>query len=44
MAMVLKKRIEQVGEIAAVVIWLCSDEVSFVTASTFPVEGGMFDS
>ncbi len=44
-AMVPQKRIAyDPGEIAAAVVWLCSDEASFVTAANFPVDGGMLAS
>ena len=35
------KRIGKPEEIADAVIWLCSDEASFVTAANFAVDGGM---
>ncbi len=43
-AMVPQKRIADPGEIAAAVVWLCSDEASFVTAANFPVDSGMLAS
>jgi NAD(P)-dependent dehydrogenase (short-subunit alcohol dehydrogenase family) len=33
-------RIGQPEEVANAVVWLCSDEASFVTGVTFPVDGG----
>jgi NAD(P)-dependent dehydrogenase (short-subunit alcohol dehydrogenase family) len=33
-------RIGQPEEIASAVVWLCSDGASFVTAQTFPIDGG----
>ena len=34
-------RMAEAEEIAAAVLWLCSDEASFVLGHTLPVEGGM---
>ena len=34
------KRIGQPEEIAAMVLWLCSDEASYVTAAIYDVDGG----
>ena len=34
-------RMAEAEEIAAAVVWLCSDEASFVLGHTLPVEGGM---
>ena len=34
------KRIGQPHEVAAAVLWLCSDEASYVTGHTLPVDGG----
>jgi NAD(P)-dependent dehydrogenase (short-subunit alcohol dehydrogenase family) len=33
-------RIGQPDEVAAAVVWLCSDEASFVTGVTIPIDGG----
>jgi NAD(P)-dependent dehydrogenase (short-subunit alcohol dehydrogenase family) len=33
-------RMGQPGEIATAVLWLCSDEASFVIGSVLPVDGG----
>jgi NAD(P)-dependent dehydrogenase (short-subunit alcohol dehydrogenase family) len=33
-------RFGQPEEVAAVVVWLCSDESSFVTGVSMPVDGG----
>lgn len=35
------KRVGQPEEIANAVVWLCSDEASFVTGAIVPVDGGM---
>jgi NAD(P)-dependent dehydrogenase (short-subunit alcohol dehydrogenase family) len=34
-------RIGRPDEVAAAVVWLCSDESSFVTGTTLPVDGGL---
>lgn len=34
-------RMARAGEIAAAVLWLCSDEASFVVGQTLPVDGGL---
>jgi NAD(P)-dependent dehydrogenase (short-subunit alcohol dehydrogenase family) len=34
------RRIGQVEEVAATVVWLCSDEASFVTGVILPIDGG----
>ena len=34
------RRFGKVEEIAAATVWLCSDEASYVTGQTLPVEGG----
>jgi len=34
------RRFGQVGEIAAATVWLCSDDASYITGQTLPVEGG----
>ena len=39
-AMTPLKRIADPSEIADAVVWLCSDEASFVTGANFPVDGG----
>jgi len=43
-SMVPQGRIADPAEIASAVVWLCSDEASFVTAANFPVDGGMLAS
>ena len=44
LAMTPLKRIADPDEIAQAVVWLCSDEASFVTGVNFPVDGGMLES
>ena len=44
LAMTPQKRIADPSELAAAVVWLCSDEASFVTGVNFPVDGGMLVS
>lgn len=44
LAMTPQKRIADPSELAAAVVWLCSDEASFVTGANFPVDGGMLVS
>jgi NAD(P)-dependent dehydrogenase (short-subunit alcohol dehydrogenase family) len=34
------RRVGQVDEVAATVLWLCSDQSSFVTGATIPIDGG----
>jgi NAD(P)-dependent dehydrogenase (short-subunit alcohol dehydrogenase family) len=34
------KRIGRAEEVAAAVVWLCSDEASFITGATIPIDGG----
>jgi NAD(P)-dependent dehydrogenase (short-subunit alcohol dehydrogenase family) len=34
------RRIGQPEEVAAAVVWLCSDQASFVTGATLPIDGG----
>jgi NAD(P)-dependent dehydrogenase (short-subunit alcohol dehydrogenase family) len=34
------RRIGQVHEVAAAVVWLCSEQASFITGATLPVDGG----
>jgi NAD(P)-dependent dehydrogenase (short-subunit alcohol dehydrogenase family) len=34
------RRIGQVEEVAAAVVWLCSDQASFITGATLPIDGG----
>ncbi|HZQ36807.1 MAG TPA: SDR family oxidoreductase, partial [Dehalococcoidia bacterium] len=41
MAQVPFKRMGRPEEIAAAVVWLCSDAASFVTGHALPVDGGM---
>jgi NAD(P)-dependent dehydrogenase (short-subunit alcohol dehydrogenase family) len=36
------QRIGQVEEVASVVLWLCSDQSSFVTGAVIPIDGGQF--
>jgi NAD(P)-dependent dehydrogenase (short-subunit alcohol dehydrogenase family) len=35
------RRIGRPAEVAAACVWLCSDQASFVTGATLPVDGGM---
>lgn len=35
------KRVGQPAEIAAAVVWMCSDAASFVTGQTLSVDGGV---
>jgi NAD(P)-dependent dehydrogenase (short-subunit alcohol dehydrogenase family) len=44
MTMVPQSRVGDASEVAAAVVWLCSDEASFVTATNLPVDGGMLAS
>ena len=44
LSMVPLKRIANASEIAEAVVWLCSDEASFITGVNFPVDGGMLES
>ena len=34
------RRIGRAEEVAAVVLWLCSDQASFITGATIPIDGG----
>ena len=43
MMMTPVRRFAQPEEIAEAVVWLCSDAVSFVTGTNFPVDGGMLE-
>lgn len=36
------KRMGQPEEVAAVILWLCSDKASFITGHAMPVDGGAF--
>jgi NAD(P)-dependent dehydrogenase (short-subunit alcohol dehydrogenase family) len=36
------QRVGQVDEVASVVLWLCSEQSSFVTGSVVPIDGGQF--
>jgi NAD(P)-dependent dehydrogenase (short-subunit alcohol dehydrogenase family) len=36
------QRIGRVDEVAAAVLWLCSDQASFITGTTLPIDGGQF--
>jgi enoyl-ACP reductase-like protein len=34
------RRLRRPDEVAAIVVWLCSDQASFVTITTIPIDGG----
>jgi NAD(P)-dependent dehydrogenase (short-subunit alcohol dehydrogenase family) len=34
------RRIGRAEEVAAAVVWLCSDQASLVTGATLPIDGG----
>jgi NAD(P)-dependent dehydrogenase (short-subunit alcohol dehydrogenase family) len=34
------RRIGRVEEVASAVLWLCSDEASFITGALLPIDGG----
>jgi len=36
------RRIGLAKEVAATVLWLCSDQASFITGATIPIDGGQF--
>lgn len=36
------RRIGSAEEVAATVLWLCSEQASFVTGVTVPIDGGQF--
>ena len=36
------KRIGRAEEVAATVLWLCSDQASFITGATIPIDGGQY--
>ncbi len=36
------RRVGQSEEVAAAVLWLCSDEASFITGTTLPIDGGQY--
>jgi NAD(P)-dependent dehydrogenase (short-subunit alcohol dehydrogenase family) len=40
MAQIPARRMGQPGEIAEMVVWLCSDRASYVTGACYNVDGG----
>jgi NAD(P)-dependent dehydrogenase (short-subunit alcohol dehydrogenase family) len=36
------RRIGRAEEVAATVLWLCSDQASFITGATIPIDGGQY--
>ena len=36
------KRLGRTDEVAAAVLWLCSDQASFITGATIPIDGGQY--
>ncbi|WP_329572645.1 SDR family NAD(P)-dependent oxidoreductase [Kitasatospora sp. NBC_01266] len=36
------RRVGRVAEVSAAVLWLCSDQASFVTGAVLPIDGGQF--
>jgi NAD(P)-dependent dehydrogenase (short-subunit alcohol dehydrogenase family) len=36
------RRIGQPEEVASAVLWLCSDQASFITGAVVPIDGGQF--
>jgi NAD(P)-dependent dehydrogenase (short-subunit alcohol dehydrogenase family) len=36
------RRIGRVEEVAAAVLWLCSDHATFITGAVLPIDGGQF--
>jgi NAD(P)-dependent dehydrogenase (short-subunit alcohol dehydrogenase family) len=36
------RRVGRVEEVAAAVLWLCSDHASFITGATLPIDGGQY--
>lgn len=36
------RRVGRADEVAAAVVWLCSDQASFVTGATLPIDGGQY--
>jgi NAD(P)-dependent dehydrogenase (short-subunit alcohol dehydrogenase family) len=36
------RRIGRAEEVAATVLWLCSNQASFITGATIPIDGGQF--
>jgi len=36
------RRVGRPDEVAATVVWLCSDQASFVTGATLPIDGGQY--
>ena len=36
------RRVGRAEEVAAAVLWLCSDHASFITGTTLPIDGGQY--
>ncbi len=34
------RRVGEVDEVAVVVVWLCSDDASFITGAVLPIDAG----